>query len=440
MSNEITQKDFDEKMGVIVDAVTSVQDQLDSGKKEYDANVKEAGEAAAQAGEAMQQLEQKQLGIIKSQEFLEKQMSRVGDGSNDSEQAAQSKLHKTMGQEIGRYLRTGTEVTAEVLDEMHKDMTERSLIGATDAEKEAYTKALTAGSGVDGGYWIMPQRAAKTIQRIFETSAMRLIAGIENSTSDAMEFIIDDDEATSGGWVGETSSRGETGTPKVGILTVPLHEQFAQPKATQKMLDDGGFDVEAWVARKVADKMTRTENTAFVVGNGSQKPRGILDLPAWAAPGVYERKALERINSGTSGSFTADGLKTLQNSVIEAYQPSAVWAMKRSSFAGITTLKDGNGAYLLNPRSMSEGDQLRLLGKRVMFMNDIPAVGAGAEAAIYGDFKQGYTIIDRIGFRVIRDNVTQKPFILFYTTKRTGGDVTNYESLKIQKLSAQEIV
>lgn len=436
MANEFDKAAFDEKMGELVGAVTSAQEQMTAGKLEHDADIKAAGEAAAKAGEAIQLMEQKQKGIEEAQAFLEKQMARVGDGDNGSEKTAQTKLHKSMGQEISRYLRTGTEVTSEVLDEMHKDMTERSLIGATDQEKEAYTKALTAGSGVDGGYWIMPQRAAKTIQRVFETSPMRLIANIMNTTSDSMEMIIDDDEASSGGWVGETSSRPETGTPKIGILTIPVHEQFAQPKATQKMLDDAGFDVESWVAGKVADKMTRTENTAFIVGDGSQKPRGILDLPAWAVADTYERNALERINSGTSGSFTADGLKTLQNSVIEAYQANAVWAMKRASFAGITTLKDGNGAYLLNPRSLAEGDELRLLGKRVMFMNDIPGVGAGAEAAIYGDFKQGYSIVDRIGFRVIRDNVTQKPYILFYTTKRTGGDVTNFESLKIQKLSA----
>tara|TARA_R110000737_G_scaffold282606_2_gene289227 strand:+ start:166 stop:1476 length:1311 start_codon:yes stop_codon:yes gene_type:complete len=435
MPNEFNQAAFDEKMGELVGAVTAAQEQATAGKADYDANIVAAGELAAKAGEAMQQMQQKQKGLEESQAFLEKQIARVGDGESGGEKANQIALHSKMDQEISRYLRTGTEVTADILDEMHKDMTERSLFGASQQEKEAHAKALSAGSNADGGYWIMPQRAAMTIQRIFETSPMRLIANIMNTTSDSVEIIIDDDEMTSGGWVGETSPRSETGTAKIGKLTIPVHEQFSQPKATQKMLDDAGFDVESWVARKVADKMTRTENTAFIAGDGSQKPRGILDLAAWDTAGTYQRNALERVNSGTSGAFTGDGLKTLQNSVIEAYQANAVWAMKRASFTGITTLKDSNGAYLLNPRSLAEGDELRLLGKRVMFMDDIPAVGAGSESLIYGDFNQGYSIVDRIGFRVIRDNVTLKPYILFYTTKRTGGDVTNFEALKVQKLS-----
>ena len=424
-------KTLTEQLGELTQLVKDSQTKLDQGASKFDASVKERVEEAAKLAESMQQLEQKQKGIEESQKFLEQQLSRVGDGADNT----QGELHKKMSQEVARYLRTGQEVTAEVLEEMHKDVAKHTLHGATDADLEAFTKSLSAGSNADGGYWIMPQRAAKTIQRIFETSPMRLVANIMTTTTDSMEFIIDDDEMSTGGWVGETDARSVTNTAKIGKLTIPVHEQFAQPKATQKMLDDAGFDVESWVASKVADKMTRTENTAFIIGDGSQKPRGILALPAWTSAGVYERSALERINSGASGAFTGDGLKRIQNSVKEAYQPGAVWGMKRASFTDIATLKDSNGAYLLDPRSLKDGDSLQLLGKRIIFMDDVPAVGAGSESLIYGNFQQGYSIVDRIGFRVIRDNVTLKPFILFYTTKRTGGDVTNYEALKVQKLS-----
>ena len=208
-----------------------------------------------------------------------------------------------------------------------------------------------------------------------------------------------------------------------------------RPRATQKMLDDAGFDIESWLSRKVTDKMTRFENTAFVVGDGSQKPRGFLSLPAWATNGIYERNAIEQIASGAAGEFTGDGVKALQNAVIENYQANAVFGIQRASWEGIITLKDGIGAYLLDPRSIKVGDDLTLLGKRVIFMNDMPSVANDALAMVYGDFSMGYTVVDRIGFRVIRDEFTNKPFILFYTTKRTGGDVTNYESYKIQKLA-----
>lgn len=420
-----------DQLGELTQLVKDSQTKLDEGTSKFDASIKERVEEASRIAETMQQVEQRQKGIEESQKYLEQQISRVSDGGNDG----QGELHQKMSQEISRYLRTGQEVTSEILEEMHTDVAKHTLHGATEAELEAFTKSLAAGSNSDGGYWIMPQRAAKTIQRIFETSPMRLVANIMTTTSDSMEFIIDDDEMSTGGWVGETDAREITNTAKIGKLTVPVHEQFAQPKATQKMLDDAGFDIESWVAGKVADKMTRTENTAFIIGDGSQKPRGILALPAWASPGVYQRSALERVNSGASGAFTGDGLKKIQNSVKEAYQNGAAWGMKRASFTDIATLKDSNGAYLLDPRSLKEGDSLQLLGKRIIFMDDVPAVGAASESLIYGNFQQGYSIVDRIGFRVIRDNVTLKPFILFYTTKRTGGDVTNYEALKIQKLS-----
>ena len=181
--------------------------------------------------------------------------------------------------------------------------------------------------------------------------------------------------------------------------------------------------------------MLRVENSAFVVGDGSQKPKGFLSLPAWAVAGTYERFALEQRLSGVSGGITGDSVKLLQNDLIEDYQSGAVFAMKRATFGQVVTLKDGQGQYLLDPRSLKQGDTKVLLGKDVIFMDDMPAIAADALAVAYGNFQFGYTIVDRIGFRVIRDEVTAKPFIKFYTTKRTGGNVTNYESIKILKLA-----
>ena len=187
---------------------------------------------------------------------------------------------------------------------------------------------------------------------------------------------------------------------------------------------DAGFNIEEWLAGKVTRRLTREENLAFVTGDGSQKPKGFLSLPAWAVNGTYERGAIEQISSGAAGAFTGDGVKALQNSLIEEYQASAIFGLKRASFQQIITLKDGNGAYLLDPRSMKVGDTMTLLGKQVVFMDDMPAVAADSLSMVYGDFGVGYTIVDRIGFRVIRDEITQKGCVLFYTTKRTGGDVT----------------
>ncbi len=433
-------KKIGEKMDIVLESANAAQTMAEEAKKvsgEVDTIVKDAiakaAEASAKAAEEMQELKLKSDSFAKTAEYLEKMYARMGGAGNDNEA---KEFSEKAGEQMARYMRKGTPLDADVVEGVVNLHMKDALFGVDEYVRENTVKTLIAGNNPQGGYFIRPERSATMIQRIFETSPVRSIANIETTSSDTMEFLIDDDEAATGGWVGETQSRGETATPDIGMLTIPVHEQFAQPKATQKMLDDAGFDIESWLSRKVTSKMTRFENTAFVVGNGSQKPRGFLALPAWVSNGVYERNAIEQINSGAAGSFTADGVKELQNAVIEAYQPSAVFGIKRASWEQIITLKDGNGAYLLDPRSMKVGDDLTLLGKRVIFMDDMPGIAADALAMVYGDFSVGYTIVDRIGFRVIRDDLTNKPFILFYTTKRTGGDVTNYESFKIQKLAA----
>jgi len=429
------------KQETIVNAVKDAQDRADLAGEKADAIdhdvIKKASEEAAKAAEEIQELRQKIDAKDKAVDYLEKAMGRLGGSASGESESKE--LEAKAREEMSRYLRKGDEMSPEVIEGISRAMVEKNLVGLDDRSRENEVKDLVAGSNPDGGYFIRPQRAAKMIERIFETSPMRSIASIETTNSDSLEFLIDDDEAESGGWVGETDSRGDSGTPQVGKLTIVAHEQFAQPKATQKMLDDAGFDIEGWLNRKVTNKMTRVENTSFVVGDGSQKPRGFLALPAWSNAGVYERGALEQINSGTAGEFTGDGVKNLQNAVKEPYQAGSNWVIRRSAWASIITLKDSNNRYLLNQfelSGLSNQDSLNLLGKPVVFFDDMPDVAADALALAYGNFNVGYTIVDRIGFRVIRDNLTAKPYIKFYTTKRTGGDVTNYESIKIQKLSA----
>ncbi len=397
--------------------------------------IKKASEDAAKAVEELNEIKASMAAHDKTVEYVEKAINRMG--ANDPNGGV-SEMEQKARDATNRYLRTGEAFPTDVVENVTKALIGKSFFGVTDEVRQMYEKTMIAGVNPSGGYFIRPERSATMIKRIYETSPMRQISNIETTSSDVLEFIIDDDEAESGGWVGETSSRGDTGTPSIGLLTIPVHEQFAQPLITQKMLDDAGFDVESWLSGKVTRKMTRTENTAFVVGDGSQKPRGILAYPTWAggsAAPVYTRGAVEQVPSGAAGSFTGDGVKTLKNSVIEEYQASAVFGLKRESFENVITLKDGVGNYLLDPRSFKVGDTQILLGKPVMFMNDMQAVADDALAMFYGDMGVGYTIVDRIGFRVIRDELTDKPRIKFYTTKRVGGAVTSYESFKIQKLS-----
>ena len=432
------------KMTEIGDAVQTAQDtatRAENKKGETDPAVLEsitkASEAATKAVEELNEIKTAMAAHDKVVEYMEKAINRMS--ANDPRGPETSELEMKARDATNRYLRSGEAFPADVVEGMTKALISKSFFGVTDEVRQMHEKTMIAGVNPSGGYFIRPERSATMIKRIFETSPMRNVSNIETTSSDVLEFIIDDDEAASGGWVGETSSRGNTDNPDIGLMTIPVHEQFAQPRITQKMLDDAGFDVESWLSGKVTRKMTRVENTAFVVGDGSQKPRGMLSYPTWsggsAAP-EYTRGAVEQVPSGAAGAFTADGIKKMKNSVIEEYQAGAVFGIKRESFEDIITLKDGQGRYLLDTRSFKEGDTMVLLGKPVMFMTDIPQSGTvDALAMTYGDMGVGYTIVDRIGFRVIRDELTDKPRIKFYTTKRVGGAVTSYESFKIQRLS-----
>ncbi len=375
-------------------------------------------------------LEEKQVDAKKTVVILEKLICRLPKGGDTKKQEDLEAKNEFIA-----YMRKKTPMSDAVVLRTCTDMINKSFFGVTDAEKQCYIKVMQEGVNPDGGYWVRPELSATIVTRNFETSPMRQIASVETIGTEELELVIDDDEAEAE-WVGEVTARAETDTPQIGILKIFAHELSAKPKVTQRMLDDAGFDLESWLAKKVADKFSRKENTSFVVGNGSLKPKGILSYDAWASAGTYERNKIEQINSGAAATFTGDGIIKLQNSLQDIYQAGSTFLTKRASWESIMILKDGNGRYLLlqNGDLRSAPDKL-LLGAPVMFMQDMQAVGADALAMAYGNFKIGYTIVDRIGIRVLRDPFTAKPYVLFYTTKRTGGAVTNFESYKIQKLA-----
>lgn len=297
-------------------------------------------------------------------------------------------------------------------------------------------KALSVGSDPDGGFWITPDMSGRIVSLIRDTSPMRQVANVVTIGTDALEGVNDLDEATSG-WVGETESRSETAAPKIGEWRIPVHEQYAEPRATQRLLDDALFNVEEYLAGKIADKLSRMENAAFVGGNGVKKPRGFLTYAA-GTPSASAFSVIERIPTGAAGAFAAsnpgDALITLVYSLKAAYRDNAVFMMKRQTLAEVRKLKDGNGNYLWQPDFQSRQGGT-LMGFTVIEAEDMPAIAADSLSIAFGDFSAGYQIVDRMGIRVLRDSFTAKPFVKFYTTKRTGGDVTNFEAIKLLKFA-----
>jgi len=298
-------------------------------------------------------------------------------------------------------------------------------------------KALSAGSDPDGGYTVTPDLSGRIAQLVRDTSPMRQVASVITIGTDALEGIHDLNEATSG-WVGETESRPETAAPKIGEYRIPVHEQYAEPRATQKLLDDSLFNVEEWLAAKIAERLARMENESFVTGNGVKKPRGFLTYAA-GTPSASGFSVIEQVLSGGSGDFAdenpGDALISLVYALKSAYREKAVFMMKRSTLAEVRKLKDGNDNYIWQPDfQMKQGGTL--LGFNVVEAEDMPDITAGSLSIAFGDFSAGYQIVDRQGIRILRDSFTAKPYVKFYTTKRVGGDVVNFEAIKLMKFAA----
>ena len=290
------------------------------------------------------------------------------------------------------------------------------------------TRLLSVDRDPGGGYWVKPEMSARIATIVFETSPVREFATVETIASDSLELIRDEDEAGFG-WVAEQETRPETTTPDIGKKTIHAHELYAEPRATQKLLDDAGFDVEGWLSRKVAERFARVEATAFINGTGVGQPRGIDTYPSGTASGQ-----IEQVGSGTSGAVTADGLMNLVYSIKGPYTRNARFMAARLTIRDIRKLKDGEGNYLWE-RNFQVGQPLNILGWPMHQADDMPAVAGGSLSIAFGDFAQAYTIVNRFGIRVLRDPFTAKPFIKLYTTRRVGGDVVNFEALKLQVLT-----
>lgn len=299
-------------------------------------------------------------------------------------------------------------------------------------QKPIEAKALSVGSDPDGGYLVPTAMSARILTRVWETSPLRQLATIETIGTDKIEIPIDDDEAAAG-WVGETEDRPETGTPKIGVQTIPVWELYAKPRATQSMLEDASINVEGWLANKVSDKFARIEASAFITGNGVKRPRGILTYPA-GTDGAYARGKVLQVASGHATAVTADGLVKLTFSLKEAYLANATWLMKRGTVGAVALLKDSQGQYIWRP-GLEAGKPSILLGYPVRQADDMPVVGAGALPIAFGDFRAGYTVVDRLGITTLRDPYSAKPFVEFYSRRRVGGDVTNFDAYALQVIS-----
>ncbi len=308
--------------------------------------------------------------------------------------------------------------------------------GLDEHMTDLLTKEMVYGIDPNGGYLIPPAPSQMIQTKVFETSPVRALANVVSTGTGEYEFILDDDQAASG-WVGEIDARPDTDTPTVGMIKIPVHELYAKPRTSQKMLDNAGFDIENWLINKVSRKFGRDEATAFVAGNGALKPKGFLSYTASSDADVYQRDTVGQLETAGSGVIAGDDIKGLLGLVKQEYQNGSVFGMKRSTWTTVTKLKDSQNRYLFDMISnLRDGDILKLLGQSVVLMNDMPAITASALSVVYGNFREFYTVVDGIGIRVLRDPYSSKPYIEFYSTTNVGGAVTNFEAAKLLKIKA----
>jgi HK97 family phage major capsid protein len=297
-------------------------------------------------------------------------------------------------------------------------------------------KALNTQVNADGGFLVDPQTSDRIRGVLKSTSSIRGIANVVNVEATSFDVLVDHTDLGSG-WASETAALTETGTPQIDRISIPLHELSAMPKASQRLLDDSAFDVEGWLAERIADKFARAEAQAFVNGDGIDKPKGFLAhgkvdniLWTWGSLGY--------VPTGAAGDFAAtnasDAIIDLVYALNAEYRANATFVMNSKTAGAVRKMKDADGRFLWSD-GLQAGEPARLMGYPVLIAEDMPDIGADAHAIAFGDFHNGYTVAERPDLRVLRDPFSAKPHVLFYASKRVGGDVSDFAAIKLLKFA-----
>ena len=305
--------------------------------------------------------------------------------------------------------------------------------------REIEEKTLSVGSDPDGGYTVPTQMESGIDRVITEISPMRQIARVIQVSTAEYKRMTSQGGSTSG-WVGEQAARPNTNTPTLAEQKYPVMELYANPAATQSLLDDSALNIEQWLADEVSIEFAFQEGGAFVNGNGASKPKGFLQGDK-VANASWTWGKTGYVVTGVSGDFAdnttnpgaeTENLVDLVYSLKPAFRQNARWAMNRSTVSEIMKIRDADGRQLW-ASGLQLGQPDILLGYPITELEDMPSTTADAFAMAFGDFRRGYLIVDRIGIRVLRDPYSAKPYVQFYTTKRVGGGLAHFDAIKLLK-------
>lgn len=323
------------------------------------------------------------------------------------------------------------------VDPARAAFTERYLRRGIEAGVEL--KSFSGSTGGAGGYAVPREIDAMIETQLKAISPIRQIANVVRTGTAGYRKLVTTG-GTPSGWASETGARAETATPTFQEIAPPSGELFANPAASQAMLDDALFDVEGWLAGEIAMEFARAEGAAFVSGNGTNRPKGFLTYTTTNEnDAVRAAGSLQYVASGAAGGFPAnnpqDKLIDLVQSLKAPYRQGAAFVMNSATLARIRKFKTSDGAFLWQP-SLSDQQPATLLGYPVIEAEDMPDLAADSFSIAFGNFAHGYVIAERNDTSILRDPFTNKPFVHFYAVKRIGGAVANSEAIKLMKFAA----
>jgi HK97 family phage major capsid protein len=308
--------------------------------------------------------------------------------------------------------------------------------GESEGLRQIETKAMSVGSNTDGGYLVPVELDTVIAERLAMISPIRGIAGVRRISSGLYKKPFMTAGPTTG-WIGETAARPQTNSPTFDVLSFPAMELYAMPAATATLLDDAAVDLDDWLAGEIDQVFAEQEGMAFVSGDGVNKPKGFLSYTT-VANASWSWGNIGTIATGVAGAFAAsnpsDSLVDLIYALKPGYRQNATFVMNRRTQAAIRKFKDSTGVYLWQPPATASG-RASLIGFPLADTEDMPDVAAGSLSIAFGDFRRGYLIVDRQGVRVLRDPYSAKPYVLFYTTKRVGGGVQDFDAIKLLKFA-----
>lgn len=398
------------------------------------AEIKQAVEGLAKSWSDFQAADAATKGRSESErkEMLEKVNAAIAEAE------AAKKAAELASQKAGR-LSVGADAGVDPAKAEHKKAFNAFVRkGVETGLKELEQKAVQLAVNADGGFALPEEIAADVQARLVDISPVRAAATVVTvSTSDYKRLV--DIRGTASGWVGETAARTATNTAQLAERAAFMGEVYANPQVTQQALDDIFFNVEQWVAESVAVEFARAEGAAFVSGDGTNKPKGFLNYTTAATADASRADAtLQHIATGVSGDFAAsnkgDVLINLVYALKAGHRAGAVFMVNKALLGEIRGFKETSGQYLWQP-GLAAGQPSTILGYPVIEAEDMPAKAANSLSIAFGNFRNGYCVVDRVGIRTLRDPFSNKPYVGFYTTKRVGGMLLDSEAIKVVKFS-----